>query len=280
MTLDAELVEALVADYDNAPLTPAERAMLDFASQLTRDATRITPGHHERLRAHGFDDRAILQITLIAAWFNYPYFTYGGELWKDGKLFVDQEACVKALGVWDTMNKEGLFEPDVTAGTFTDQVATMTSGTAGMTITGPWVIGMYAAQGPDTKFGTFPVPQGTNPATVGVTDVYAMFKDSKNPAAAKAFVEFLMDPARDLEFIQGRGFLPVYTEHFALPEFQAEPLKAFVDALPTAKFVPLDPNWVEFDKIGTNAVTTMFLDGTGPEVACQAIVDGLAGLEQ
>ncbi len=216
----------------------------------------------------------------IAAWFNYPYFTYGGELWKDGKLFVDQEACVKALGVWDTMNKEGLFEPDVTAGTFTDQVATMTSGTAGMTITGPWVIGMYAAQGPDTKFGTFPVPQGTNPATVGVTDVYAMFKDSKNPAAAKAFVEFLMDPARDLEFIQGRGFLPVYAEHFALPEFQAEPLKAFVDALPTAKFVPLDPNWVEFDKIGTNAVTTMFLDGTGPEVACQAIVDGLAGLEQ
>jgi alkylhydroperoxidase family enzyme len=38
---------------------------------VTRDATCIRPAHHERLRAAGFDDRAILQITLIAAWFNY-----------------------------------------------------------------------------------------------------------------------------------------------------------------------------------------------------------------
>ena len=49
----------------------------------------------------------------MAAWFNYVYFTNGGELVTDGKLSVDQEACVKALTVWDTMNKEGLFESDV-----------------------------------------------------------------------------------------------------------------------------------------------------------------------
>jgi alkylhydroperoxidase family enzyme len=45
--------------------------MLDYVVQLTKDATRITPAYHERLRAAGFDDRAILQITLIASWFNY-----------------------------------------------------------------------------------------------------------------------------------------------------------------------------------------------------------------
>lgn len=45
--------------------------MLDFAIQLTKDATKITKQHHERLRAVGFDDTAILQITLIASWFNY-----------------------------------------------------------------------------------------------------------------------------------------------------------------------------------------------------------------
>lgn len=45
--------------------------MLDYAVQLTRDATRISPDNHRRLRDVGFDDRAILQITLIAAWFNY-----------------------------------------------------------------------------------------------------------------------------------------------------------------------------------------------------------------
>jgi len=217
----------------------------------------------------------------MAAWFNYVYFTNGGELTDaEGKLFVDQEACVKGLTVWDTMNKEGLFQPDVTAGEFSAQTAAMVSGTAGMTISGPWTIGSYATDGPDTAYGTFPVPAGTNPATVGVTDVYVLFKDSQNPAAAVAFTEFLMEKDRNLQFIKDRGFLPIYTEHFALPDFQTEPTKAFVDALPNAKFVPLDKNWVEFDKIGTNAITAMFLDGTGPEVACQTIVDGLAGIEQ
>lgn len=71
MTLDAGLVEALEDDYTKAPVSAAERAMLDYVVQMTRDATRIGPQYHERLRAAGFDDRAILQMTLIAAWFNY-----------------------------------------------------------------------------------------------------------------------------------------------------------------------------------------------------------------
>ena len=45
--------------------------MLDYAAQMTTDATKISRTDHERLRAAGFDDRGILQITLIAAWFNY-----------------------------------------------------------------------------------------------------------------------------------------------------------------------------------------------------------------
>ena len=45
--------------------------MLDYVVQLTVDATRISPEDHARLRSAGFDDRGILQITLIASWFNY-----------------------------------------------------------------------------------------------------------------------------------------------------------------------------------------------------------------
>ena len=45
--------------------------MLDYVVQITKDATRISPADHERLRAVGFDDTGILQITLIASWFNY-----------------------------------------------------------------------------------------------------------------------------------------------------------------------------------------------------------------
>ncbi|HEX7312659.1 MAG TPA: hypothetical protein VF297_01990 [Pyrinomonadaceae bacterium] len=62
---------ALRDDYRKAPINEQDRVMLDYVAQLTRDATRISREDHERLRAAGFDDRGILQITLIASWFNY-----------------------------------------------------------------------------------------------------------------------------------------------------------------------------------------------------------------
>ena len=71
VSLDEELAGALRRDYTEAKLSPADRAMLDYAAVLTRDAKRVTPEDLDRLRRHGFDDTAILQINLIASWFNY-----------------------------------------------------------------------------------------------------------------------------------------------------------------------------------------------------------------
>ena len=71
MTLDKEMVAALEKDYTTAPITPQERVMLDYVVKLTKDATKVWKDDHERMRAAGFEDKAILQITLIAAWFNY-----------------------------------------------------------------------------------------------------------------------------------------------------------------------------------------------------------------
>jgi uncharacterized peroxidase-related enzyme len=71
VSLDEELSEALKRDYREAELSEPDRAMLDYAAKLTREPARIMPEDLNRLRAVGFDDRGILQINLIAAWFNY-----------------------------------------------------------------------------------------------------------------------------------------------------------------------------------------------------------------
>ena len=71
MTLDEGLVRALEKDYNTAPIGRQDRVMLDYVVKLTKDATKVWKDDHERLRAVGFDDRGILQITLIASWFNY-----------------------------------------------------------------------------------------------------------------------------------------------------------------------------------------------------------------
>jgi uncharacterized peroxidase-related enzyme len=69
--LDEGLVKALQKDYTTAPITEPERVMLDYVVKLTRDATKVSQEDHKRLRTAGFDDKGILQITLIASWFNY-----------------------------------------------------------------------------------------------------------------------------------------------------------------------------------------------------------------
>ena len=71
MTLDGALVEALEKDYTTAPISGEDRIMLDYVVKLTRDATKVWKDDMEKLRNAGFDDRGILQITLIASWFNY-----------------------------------------------------------------------------------------------------------------------------------------------------------------------------------------------------------------
>jgi uncharacterized peroxidase-related enzyme len=57
--------------YTTAPITAQERVMIDYVVKLTKDATQVHRDDHEKLRAAGFEDKGILQITLIASWFNY-----------------------------------------------------------------------------------------------------------------------------------------------------------------------------------------------------------------
>ncbi|HET7105376.1 MAG TPA: hypothetical protein VFI38_01095 [Candidatus Acidoferrum sp.] len=65
------MVAALQKDFRTAPIGAQDKAMLEYVVKLTRDATQCTSADHDHLRAAGFDDRGILQITLIASWFNY-----------------------------------------------------------------------------------------------------------------------------------------------------------------------------------------------------------------
>jgi uncharacterized peroxidase-related enzyme len=71
VTLNDEMVAALQKDFRTAPISDQNKAMLEYVVKLTRDATQCTPEDHKKLHAVGFDDKGILQITLIAAWFNY-----------------------------------------------------------------------------------------------------------------------------------------------------------------------------------------------------------------
>jgi len=67
----ASYVEALAADYRTAPLAPADKAMLDYAVKLTHAPGVVAAADVDRLRASGFDDRAVHDICLVAAYFAF-----------------------------------------------------------------------------------------------------------------------------------------------------------------------------------------------------------------
>ncbi len=64
-------VHAVARDWRAAPLAPADRALCEFAAKLTHDQHAMAPADLDRLRAAGFDDRAIHDAVQVIAYFNY-----------------------------------------------------------------------------------------------------------------------------------------------------------------------------------------------------------------
>lgn len=64
-------VQAVARDWRSAPLSDADRALCEFAAKLTHHQHEVRPEDLDRLRQHGFDDRAIHDATQVVAYFNY-----------------------------------------------------------------------------------------------------------------------------------------------------------------------------------------------------------------
>jgi uncharacterized peroxidase-related enzyme len=64
---DAAAVTAIMTGSDQAPLEPAERAMMAFVEKVVVNAERITTADVDVLRSHGYGDEAILDLAAAAA---------------------------------------------------------------------------------------------------------------------------------------------------------------------------------------------------------------------
>jgi uncharacterized peroxidase-related enzyme len=58
-------------DYRTAELTPADRALCDYAVKLTRAPHEMTRDDISALRAAGLSDAAVLDAVQVIAYFNY-----------------------------------------------------------------------------------------------------------------------------------------------------------------------------------------------------------------
>jgi uncharacterized peroxidase-related enzyme len=65
------LLAALTSDYTQAELTPADRAMIDYAVLLTLKPFEVTAKDVARLEASGFTDRAVHDICAIVSYYAF-----------------------------------------------------------------------------------------------------------------------------------------------------------------------------------------------------------------
>lgn len=68
---DETVVEGISTDFRRAPLERRDRVMLEYCEKLTRNPSEMSEGDVQVLRDVGFGDEAILDINLIASYFNF-----------------------------------------------------------------------------------------------------------------------------------------------------------------------------------------------------------------
>lgn len=66
---EPQLADQIAVNYRHAPLTEKQKAMLDFAIKLSRSPETVEDADYSKLKAHGYDDDDILDITGITAFF-------------------------------------------------------------------------------------------------------------------------------------------------------------------------------------------------------------------
>ena len=61
----------LISDYREAALSPADRAMLDYAVKLTLEPWNMVEEDVQALRVAGFSDAAILDINQVTGYYAF-----------------------------------------------------------------------------------------------------------------------------------------------------------------------------------------------------------------
>lgn len=71
LTKDDTLADALASDLECAPISAADRAMLQYAAKLSCTPPRIVASDVDELKASGFSESAILDICQVASYYAF-----------------------------------------------------------------------------------------------------------------------------------------------------------------------------------------------------------------
>ena len=201
------------------------------------------------------------EIETDVYWY-YAFWSYGGEIVKDGKSGLDSQAAFDSAKLYKSFIDEGLTQPGVTSYSREDVQNLFKQGKVATVITAPFLSKQIKTEAPNLKYGVAAIPAGPTGVrgTYGVTDSIVMFENSKNKDEAWKFLDFLFTTDMRTKFDKVEGFLPVNVEEAKDPAFANDPdLKVFASLLPTARFARVIPGWEEIADATSSAIQKIYL---------------------
>ena len=172
-------------------------------------------------------------------------WSYGGDVVDaDGNINFDTPEFNAAVETYLGLYADG----SVPMNSDFDQTQGFVSGVAPMLISGPYLAASIASAAPELegKWSAHLIPggDGNDPVSLFAGSNLGVWNATENPDAAVELVEFLSDPATQVEWFGIQGELPAASAALSDPALTGDPLVAiYTEQLASSKALPLVPNW-------------------------------------
>lgn len=190
-------------------------------------------------------------------------------LWSTGSDVDSLESpdAAKALALWQDMVEEGSMSKEVVNKELQDIGVDFYTGKAAMIIGGSWLIPTLESEAPDLNWAVTQIPKDKEHTSVVGGESIAIGK-GQNVEAAWQFIDWLLEPDRQLEWVKAMGNFPTGSEVAGDAYFQNdEALKVFVDVIQTSQGYGWGENHNEINSAIYSALQDSLAGGLTPEEA-------------
>lgn len=162
-----------------------------------------------------------------------------------------------------------------------DQTQGFISGVAPMLVSGPYLAAAIADAAPelDGKWAVSVLPGAADNTSLLAGSNLGVWGSTKNQDGALQLLDFLSDPANQVEWFGIDGQLPTAKAALADEALTADPLVAvYSEQLANSRILPLVPNWDgETGKALLDALNAIVLTGADRDQTLQGLIDATSG---
>ena len=203
----------------------------------------------------------------------------GSVVDASGKVGLDTPEFKQAVDYYLSFYRNNLVP---TASDF-DQTQGFISGAAPMLISGPYLAKAVTDQAPELagKWGVTTLPRAKNGTALFAGSNLGVFSKSTNVDASVKLLNYLAEPATQLNWYKINGELPTVKSALSDPSLAGDPLvQVYVKQLADAKLLPIVPAWDQAGQKILAALNDIALKGADEQTRLATLDKEVADLQK